>query len=414
MKMFPNFFITLLLLFFSVEVIAQESYDDDSITTFTDSVCVDSLTVNELPYPQRAVQKLDELMQNKMFETSQVGLMVYDLDADSALYARNERQLMRPASTMKLLTAIAFLDRLGKNYRFRTSVSYTGKIDSVTLRGDIYVKGGMDPSLGNYDLDCITEEIAKLKIDTIMGNIIADRSFKDDKLLGEGWCWDDDNPVLSPLVFRRKDMMTSVLLQKLRAQGIEVIGSCSTGTTPADAVRITERYSAVEPLLTKMMKESDNLYAESMLYQLGALSGGTSTAKKALREVKNLIGKSGLDASRYRLADGSGLSLYNYLSAECEVMLLRYAYKKKDIFGTLCQSLPCAGEDGTLRRRMRNSAARGNVRAKTGTLAGIYSLAGYCISPENHMLAFCIINQGVMHGGNARSFQDRVCDALCR
>lgn len=175
MKMFPNFFITLLLLFFSVEVIAQESYDDDSITTFTDSVCVDSLTVNELPYPQRAVQKLDELMQNKMFETSQVGLMVYDLDADSALYARNERQLMRPASTMKLLTAIAFLDRLGKNYRFRTSVSYTGKIDSVTLRGDIYVKGGMDPSLGNYDLDCITEEIAKLKIDTIMGNIIADR-----------------------------------------------------------------------------------------------------------------------------------------------------------------------------------------------------------------------------------------------
>lgn len=163
-----------------------------------------------------------------------------------------------------------------------------------------------------------------------------------------------------------------------------------------------------------MMKESDNLYAESMLYQLGALSGGTSTAKKALREVKNLIGKSGLDASRYRLADGSGLSLYNYLSAECEVMLLRYAYKKKDIFGTLCQSLPCAGEDGTLRRRMRNSAARGNVRAKTGTLAGIYSLAGYCVSPENHMLAFCIINQGVMHGGNARSFQDRVCDALCR
>jgi D-alanyl-D-alanine carboxypeptidase/D-alanyl-D-alanine-endopeptidase (penicillin-binding protein 4) len=414
MKIFLNCIVALLLTFVSISASAQEHEYEDSITASSDCIFTDTLYTNILPYPQRAIERLDSLMRNKMFETSQVGLMVYDLDADSLLYAHNERQLMRPASTMKLLTAITALDRLGKNYRYSTSVYYSGTCDSTTLRGNIYVKGGMDPSLEYFDLDCIVEGIAQLKIDTIAGDILGDYSFKDSKLLGEGWCWDDDNPVLSPLVFKRGDNMMSILLQKIREQGIIVLGSAGSGTVPPDAVSIITRYSAIEPILTKMMKDSDNLYAESMLYQIGALSGGTSTAKAAQREERGVIERAGLNPSRYRLADGSGLSLYNYLSAECEVMLLRYAYNNKDIFGTLCQSLPYAGEDGTLKKRMRNGAALGKVMAKTGTLAGIYTLAGYCISPENHVLAFCILNQGVMHGANARLFQDQVCDALCR
>lgn len=413
MRLLQQFVISVLLVFTSTVINAQEKNFEDSLATASDSVFNDTVYVNTLPFPQRAIQRLDSLMKNKMFETSQVGLMVYDLDADSAIYKHNARQLMRPASTMKLLTAITALDRLGKNYRYTTSVYYTGACDSTSLHGDIYVKGGMDPSLENYDLDCIVEEIVKLKIDTIKGNIIADRSFKDPNLMGEGWCWDDDNPKLSPLVFKRRDNMTSVLLQKLIAQGIYVTGTCEMGKTPDDAIKLTDRYSAIEPILTKMMKESDNLYAESMLYQIGAITGGTSTAAAAQKEERSVIAKTGLSPSRYRLADGSGLSLYNYVSAELEVMLLRYAYQNKDIFGTLCQSLPIAGVDGTLRRRMKKGPAYSNVRAKTGTLSGIYTLAGYCTSPDNHMLAFCIINQGVMHGNNARTFQDQVCQALC-
>lgn len=414
MKTFSHLIIYILLLGAATVSRAQSVDHDDLIAVLPDSFEVDSVQEVTLPYPQRAVQRIDSLLRNGMFETSQVGLMVYDLDADSVLFAHNERQLMRPASTMKLLTAITALDLLGRNYRYTTSVYYTGECDSTALRGDIYIKGGMDPSLEDYDLDCIVEDIVKLKVDTIAGDIIADRSFKDASLLGEGWCWDDDNPVLSPLVFRRKDNLVAVLMQKLHDQRITVTGSGSEGTVPADAKALSVRYSSIEPILSKMMKDSDNLYAESMLYQVGALSGGVSSAKAAQREERKTMEKAGLDASSYRLADGSGLSLYNYLSAECEVMLLRYAYRNKRIFGTLCQSLPCAGVDGTLRRRMRNTPAQGNVMAKTGTLAGIYTLAGYCISPENHMLAFCILNQGILHAATARSFQDRVCDALCR
>ena len=76
-------------------------------------------------------------------------------------------------------------------------------------------------------------------------------------------------------------------------------------------------------------------------------------------------------------------------------------------------ALPIAGVDGTLKKRMKGSFTRDNVKAKTGTLTGISSLAGYCQAANGHMLCFAIINQGVMHGRNGRAFQDRVCTILC-
>ena len=60
--------------------------------------------------------RLDSLLQAPMFETSTVGMMVYDLEGDSVIFKKNERQLLRPASTMKLVTAITALDRLGGDH----------------------------------------------------------------------------------------------------------------------------------------------------------------------------------------------------------------------------------------------------------------------------------------------------------
>ena len=69
--------------------------------------------------------------------------------------------------------------------------------------------------------------------------------------------------------------------------------------------------------------------------------------------------------------------------------------------------------DGTLKKRMKGSFTLGNVKAKTGSVTGVYSLAGYCTAANGHDLCFAIINQGVMHGRNARDFQDSVCQVLC-
>ena len=93
---------------------------------------------------------------------------------------------------------------------------------------------------------------------------------------------------------------------------------------------------------------------------------------------------------------------------------LRYAYRDSRLFQALYEVLPVAGVDGTLKRRMREGRARDNVRAKTGTLEGVSTLAVYALASNNHALAFCIMNQGVESVREAQKFQDRVCEWLCR
>ena len=391
-----------------------EIYDD---ATQEDSLMADTFAVEQhaLPWEHNLRLHLDKLLEHDMFSTSQVALMVYDLDADSTLYAHNERQLMRPASTMKVLTAIAAIDKLGGSYRFKTELCYTGEVTDGTLAGNIYCVGGFDPRFNNDDMRAFVEGIRKMGVDTIRGNIYADKSMKDCDSLGSGWCWDDDNPILSPLLVSRKNVFVKRFADELRESGIVVEATFGEARRPEEVYCIVSRFHSIDQILMKMLKESDNLYAESMFYQLGASSGShPATAKNSAAVIERLISKVGLNPRRYNIADGSGLSLYNYLSAELEVRFLRYAYRNNNIYLHLHPALPEAGVDGTLRTRMRGPFTQGNVFAKTGTVTGVSSLAGYCTAANGHRLAFAIINQGVMHGSNGRAFQDRVCTVLCQ
>lgn len=394
----------------------EDEYTEDNDTLETDSVWVDSLIIRNdtLPWPQNIQAKIDRLLTHDMFQTSQLGLMIWDLDADSALYRFNERQLMRPASTMKAITAITALDRLGGSYQFKTELCYTGQVDSCVLQGDVYCVGGFDPRFNTDDMRAFVEGLHKMGIDTIRGNLYADKSMKDADQLGEGWCWDDDNPVLSPLLISRKDQFMDRFYTELRKAGIYLAGAIGNKRKPHEASCIVRRFHTIDQILMRMMKESDNLYAEAMFYQLAASTGNhPASAKSAKAVIRQLVNKLGLDGSRYRFADGSGLSLYNYVSVELEVRLLRYAYENENIYNHLLPSLPIAGQDGTLRRRMRSQFTSGNVRAKTGTLEGVSSLCGYLTASNGHRLCFSIINQGVMHAKNGRKFQDKVCSILC-
>lgn len=391
----------------------QEDYDSLGCDTL---VFLPTANSNDSVFSASTLsRRIDRLLEHPMFETSQVGLMIYDLTADSTLYTRGHRQLLRPASTMKLITAIATIDRLGGSYQFRTSLYYTGKIDSGTLAGDVYCVGGFDPRFNADDMKAFVDGIKSMGVDTIRGRILADRTMKDSDMLGEGWCWDDDNPVLSPLLVSKKDLFLSRFLQELRESGIVVEASTGEAPLPNGAFIVCTRFHTIDQILMRMMKDSDNLHAESMFYQLAASTGERpAKAKHARREIGRLIEKVGLKPSNYKIADGSGLSLYNYVTPELEVALLRYAYRNPDIYIHLYPSLPIAGVDGTLKRRMRGGFASGNVHAKTGTLTCITSLAGYCTAPNGHLLAFAIINQGVIHDSNGRAFQNRVCEAMCK
>ena len=398
--------IILLLLWCTVAASAQEVEEADTFQVDT----IDTA----LAWPQNIQYRLDSLLRHPMFETSTVGLEVYDLTADSILYKVNEHQMLRPASTMKLVTAITAIDKLGGSFQFRTQLYYTGYVDNHTLSGNLYCVGGFDPRFNIDDMNAFVESIRRMGVDTIRGSIVADRTMKDDNLLGEGWCWDDDNPQLSPLTIGRNTAFTERFLRQLTDDGVVLEVTMADGALPDNAYHLCSRYHSIDQVLQRMMKESDNFYAEALFYQLAASQGfRPARAKDAAAIVKQLIAKVGLGSRPYRIADGSGLSLYNYLSAELEVRLLRYAYRNSTVYLHLLPSLPVAGIDGTLRDRMRGTFAADNVKAKTGTIEGVSSLAGYCTAANGHQLCFSIINQGIMHTKNGRRFQDRVCNALC-
>lgn len=407
-----------LFLWSSLGTVLNESRAQDTLPLIISDTIVTDTIAPGLPWPENVTSRLDSLMNEPLLKKTQLGLLVYDLTADSALYKQGERQTLRPASTMKLVTAITAIDKLGGGYQFRTSLYYSGLIERNILRGNLYCVGGMDPRFNNDDMRAFAESLLKMGIDTVCGRLIADTSMKDDTRLGEGWCWDDDNPSLTPLLISKKDLFMEKFRQELHDAGITVIDNeeaiAGNKTKNRPLIHLCSRFHSLDQVLMRMLKESDNLYAESVLYQIAA-SGGVknASATHARQWINKLVTRIGLNPGDYKFADGSGLSLYNYVSAELLVSLLRFAYHNQNVFGQLYPALPIAGVDGTLEKRMKGAFTNGNVRAKTGTLTGISSLAGYCTAANGHKLAFAIINQGVLRNASGRTFQDKVCTALC-
>lgn len=382
---------------------------EDSVQTDTIADCTDT----SKPLPQR----IQELLDNDIFDRTQVGIYVYDLTADTLVFTHNEQQCMRPASNEKLMTAITALNDLGVLYEYRTrlyATSIPADSDSI-FTGHIYIRAGYDPLLDGDDLRAFAQSLKEHRIFRLQQPIVLDLSMKDDKRLGWGWCWDDDEVPTTPLLYRNDDKFTDNLRRIFREEGIDWDGTVTEDTTPNTATLLLTRTHNIDQVLLPMMKKSNNSMAESLFYQLAAQKGKSRAGRKqAVAHYNTLIRHIGLDPTHYQIADGSGLSLYNYLSPELLGRMLRYAYKNDDIYRHLLPSLPIAGEDGTLRKRMRGSAAQGNVRAKTGTVEGVSTLSGYLTTATGNLLCFSIMNQGIRHTSTGRNFQDRVCKALCK
>ncbi len=396
----------------------------DSTAFVADTLVCDSLRTDSLPplpWELRVQGQLDSLITNSdLLQTTQLGLMVWDLAADSAIYVHNHMHRMRPASTMKLLTSITALDCLGPSHVFSTELRHRGQLVGHTLVGDLTCVGGMDPSFDSGDMRVLVDRVRQAGIDTICGRIVADKSIKDTMLLGEGWCWDDDNPCLSALLVGRKDNFAERLTRELLSAGIVLTDSLPAGidaaaiSRPSRPTTIATVSHPLTQIMKHMNKESDNLYAESVFYHIALPAGRPATVKNARNGVKSLIQKLGYSPAKYYIADGSGLSLYTYISPELLVSFLRYAYQNAAIYERLLPTLPIAGVDGTLKDRMRSTAAYRNVKAKTGTVSGVSSLAGFCTASNGHPLAFSIINQGVIKSKDGKTFQDKVCELLCK
>jgi D-alanyl-D-alanine carboxypeptidase/D-alanyl-D-alanine-endopeptidase (penicillin-binding protein 4) len=141
------------------------------------------------------------------------------------------------------------------------------------------------------------------------------------------------------------------------------------------------------------LKPSQNLYTELILRTLGKMTSTTpnqSNEAAGLEVVRNFLRQAGASENELALDDGSGLSRNDMIMADATVELLTFMSRHK-YFAQFREALPVAGVDGTLRSRMRGTPAEGNVRAKTGTLSSVASLAGYVTTASGERLVFSMM-----------------------
>ena len=193
----------------------------------------------------------------------------------------------------------------------------------------------------------------------------------------------------------------------LTSNGIEVLGPA----TDIDDITIspaTDDQSSIEqvdsphrvlisylsPPLSEiskvLMKVSQNLYAETLLKTISTRSGLGTTAS-GIDGIEKILDSWDVSPHGHIIADGSGLSRYNYVSPEILVKVLHRMHSEPQHAAMFKATLPIAGREGTLTNRMQGTAAEGNVRAKTGSIANVRALSGYAHTRDDELLAFSII-----------------------
>jgi len=198
----------------------------------------------------------------------------------------------------------------------------------------------------------------------------------------------------------------AALRHALVAAGIEVTGEAydvdEVVPRPASAnaaVLYTHRSPTLAELAQPMLEESINLYGEAAL-RLNVPRGVFPTNDAALEGLRTRLAAWGIPDDAWQIIDGSGLSRRNAVAPEVLVAVLR---RMHDASGgsPWMTALPVAGRDGTLETRMRGTPAAGNVRAKTGTMSNVRSLAGYVRTRDGETLAFAIMADGFEGSGAA-------------
>ena len=185
-------------------------------------------------------QRLDRVTDDPLLQTVQLGMMVYDLTDQRPLYRWNERYRMRPASVEKVITSVTALDMLGTDFKYHTYLRYTGTLQGDTLRGDLYCIGGFDPTVTRSTLVALADSLRSAGIGRIEGRILADKSMKDTLMLGSGWCWDDSNPTLSPLLVDKKDRFVQEFRSVLASRGFTLDVSVGQARCPQGAVEVAD------------------------------------------------------------------------------------------------------------------------------------------------------------------------------
>jgi D-alanyl-D-alanine carboxypeptidase/D-alanyl-D-alanine-endopeptidase (penicillin-binding protein 4) len=349
---------------------------------------------------------------------------VMALDGDDVLYSLRPDKALIPASVNKLFTTATALRRFGADARLDTTVYAEGEIDAAgVLDGDLYVKGGGDPTLTSIRVAALADD---LEITRVKGRVLGDESVFDG-LRGSaatgGRLDSEIGGQLGGLVTARgyagsgwQKRPAAVAADALRTalvkRGIKVSGKAGVGVTPEDAVELAKTASApMAEIIQRTNVPSDNYYAETLLKDLGAQFGdagstaaGAQVVEDELADVDPLI--------KPTIVDGSGLSRGDRTNVR-QISTLLAAMAGGDDSAAFLGSLAVAGRSGTLQYRMRSTPARDRCRGKTGTLHDVSNLAGICTTAGGKQVAFAILMNAV-NPTAAHTLQDRMVSAIAR
>jgi D-alanyl-D-alanine carboxypeptidase/D-alanyl-D-alanine-endopeptidase (penicillin-binding protein 4) len=352
------------------------------------------------------------------------GALVVDLGSGARVYGSRAGSSRVPASVEKLYTTATALRRLGADARLATSVSATVLPDAVgTVAGDLFLRGGGDPTFAKPDLNRLADEVEAAGVATVTGRVLGDETAFD------GFRGPPSSGLqlsryvgpLSALTFNRgltgkrspyfqaqpARFAARALTRELRRRGVVVAGDAGIGATPPGAPLLAEWDSPpMVELARRTNVPSDNFSAETLLKVLGSRLAGVGSTAAGAGVVRAELGLLGI---RPAVVDGSGLSRANRTSPRQVVSLLSVMDGEAAFEG----SLAVAGRTGTLATRMRGTAAQDRCRAKTGTLSDVSALAGYCTTTGGSDVAFAILMNGV-NPSAARALQDRMAAALAR
>lgn len=378
--------------------------------------------------PAELVAQLDRLVAfRQVTPDGQTAVSAIDADGND-LTASNADVPMTPASTMKLATAAAALRLLGPDHRFVTRVHATAPPDDAgVVDGDLLLVGGGDPVLAtprfirkvNRDrpatqLRELARAVARAGVTRITGRVAGDATILADQPIADGWRDDDltalDTARSSGLtvdaglrLFTREGTLRAEAARNPAARAasqfakllddaeIRIERDAAPTTAPreprVEIARITS--PPLSDLLVHMVQTSDNHLADGIFRMLGAAIGDP-TWRGSAEAARRVLDDAGIDWDTARLADGSGLSRHDRVTADALVHLLRVMADGPDRQRWF-DLLAVAGESGTMRRRLVDTPARGRVLAKTGTLRDVRAMAGTVPGAEGGDQHFAVL-----------------------
>lgn len=341
----------------------------------------------------RPLTPVERFLDSPAIDPDYTTLLITDLATGKVLASHMPDKGMTPASALKAVTVATLFNQCDMDDVFETPVYREGPVRDGVLEGNIIVKGSGDPTINAgcapESQNIVTEIVDALKhegITAVNGRIVVDNTLFTGPSQPESWgsnrnTWYGTGS--HAFNFRRnrngsnsvKDpgaVFTNALRKAMKDAGIEYVGEELEVSSPRRQL-LVHRSAPMDEIMRSCMMRSDNLFAECLLRYMASRNGRDGSTRKGADMVKEYWRKKGIMRDNIEIADGSGLSRGNVVSAR---FLTDVLAKMKDE-PYYASFFPLAGEEGTLKRFLKGTPLQAYMALKTGSMNGTQTYAGY-------------------------------------